>query len=500
MLPPSVATSNFLYLGAIGSGKTTSILLLMQSVLPLIGEGLNRRALIYDAKSEIISYVDGLVPRWHTFNPFDARCVAWDMAKDIDDPASALELAEILIPTTGNETNPFFPKAARHIVYGVVLAFIQLAPGKWKFGDVVNALKSAESIKDVLRRTDATSDIEGLYFANERTSNDIVATVATAMLPFQIIAANWKHAEDERPPVSLNDWIQGEYVLILGASERSRVAVDALNQLIFTRAAQLLLDLPERDQNRPERNQSWLFLDEVRHAGKLLKLHAVMTKGRSRGICTVLGLQDIDGLRALYDKEIADEIAGQCANKALLRINSPATAKWASELWGEFEDIYTTHGTSYQSGINSSYGTSTNQQLMKREAVLPSEFMTLPQTGPANGLTGYYLTSERALPKTTIPWNLIEQALPDRTKVENYVPRPSAHQYLVAWKLEDKVRLGIDKPLQQEEKRKQYEQAQGALPSPAPSNDSEEYGSPAFLARIAAKYQKPVTKIGDIDL
>ena len=178
------------------------------------------------------------------------------------------------------------------------------------------------------------------------------------------------------------------------------MAVDALNQLIFTRATQLLLDLPDRPHGAsPALDQSWIFLDEVRHAGKLHKLHAVMTKGRSKGICTVLGLQDIDGLRALYDKEIADEIAGQCTNKALLKLNSPTTAKWGSELWGEFENINKNKSVNHQYGGQGGYSVGENEQLMKREAVLPSEFFEIPETGRANGLTGFYLIGAGAAPE-----------------------------------------------------------------------------------------------------
>ena len=112
MLLPQIANTNFLFVGAIGSGKTTSILLLMQSVLPLIGQGLNRRALIYDAKTEFIPYLDSMVPgKWFTFNPFDNRCVAWDMARDINDPASALELAEILINTNRQRNKSLLSKS-----------------------------------------------------------------------------------------------------------------------------------------------------------------------------------------------------------------------------------------------------------------------------------------------------------------------------------------------------------------------------------------------------
>lgn len=41
----------------------------------------------------------------------------------------------------------------------------------------------------------------------------------------------------------------------------------------------------------------------------------------------MLGFQDIEGLREVYGYQLANEIAGQCANKAILRCDSSDTAR-----------------------------------------------------------------------------------------------------------------------------------------------------------------------------
>ncbi|MFX8836738.1 type IV secretion system DNA-binding domain-containing protein, partial [Acinetobacter baumannii] len=60
--------------------------------------------------------------------------------------------------------------------------------------------------------------------------------------------------------------------------------------------------------------QAWFFLDEVREAGELDGLSRLMTKGRSKGACVVLGFQDIDGMRDVYGDQVANEICAQCNN------------------------------------------------------------------------------------------------------------------------------------------------------------------------------------------
>ena len=89
------------------------------------------RAIIYDAKQDIVSILAGMRDRPTVdgklslscrvvlLNPFDKRSAAWDMAKDILAPVTAQQIATILIPVEKNASQPFFTDAARHILTGV---------------------------------------------------------------------------------------------------------------------------------------------------------------------------------------------------------------------------------------------------------------------------------------------------------------------------------------------------------------------------------------------
>ena len=87
-VPSECAYSHLALVGATGSGKTLLQRLLMQSVLPRVGEGFGHRALIYDAKQDVLSVLAGMKLSCpiRTLNPLDARAVAWDMAADITCP------------------------------------------------------------------------------------------------------------------------------------------------------------------------------------------------------------------------------------------------------------------------------------------------------------------------------------------------------------------------------------------------------------------------------
>lgn len=447
-LPSEVATTHFLVTGATGSGKTITLRLLMQSVLPRIGSGEDCRALIYDAKQDVLSTLAGmnLSCRIVTLNPFDKRCAAWDIARDVTGPATAQQVASILIPENRQESQPFFSDAARHLLTGVLVTFLKAAPGNWTLRDVVLAMRSKERLKDVLSTIPDTRDLLE-YFANDYAAQNILSTLQSRMQRYEFIAAAWERATER---VSLKEWLEGDFILVLGNDEATRTALDAINQVIFKRLTELVLALPESTTRR-----NWIFLDEVREAGELDGLGRLLTKGRSKGACVVLGLQDIDGLRDVYGREIAHEIVGLCSNKAILRTDSPGTAEWASRLFGEREVVEIRRSTGESEGKNqqpgrfgsgSSSGTNTSEQeqLNKREVVLSSQLMDMLPTNPTNGLSGYYLTPVVGAYFARISGEWITSALsPVDQETLNVVPRPESEQYLSTWTEEDSRRLGL---------------------------------------------------------
>lgn len=417
------------------------------------------RAIIFDAKQDILPqlYGMGLSCRIATLNPFDARCAAWDMAKDVVAPATAQQIAAILIPQEKNASQPFFSDAARHLLTGVLIALIKSTRQTWTFRDVIFAMKSRARLEQLLSNVPETRDLVDLYLKEERVSQNIMATIATKIAPYEFVAACWAKAKEN---VSLHDWLQGEYIVVLGNDEANRDAIGAINRVLFKRLTELILAQKETTTGR-----TWIFLDEVREAGELEGLGRLMTTGRSKGACVVLGFQDIEGLRDAYGEKAANEIIGMCANKALLRMESPETAAWAASLLGKYdtyEDKYShtagtnegwsrgdsssrdgfSNSTGYSGGFNSAE--TVNRERVERETVLASEFMSLPPTNPRNGLTGYILTRSVGAYKMTLSGDQITRLLQPLAKdVPTILHRSSEDQYLEHWTEKDLSRLGI---------------------------------------------------------
>ena len=194
-------------MGAPGSGKSTSLLLLMKSVLPGIRLGSNRRALIYDAKRDIYATLIGMgLPpeRIVILNPFDARSSAWDMARDITSPAIAMEIGTIFVPER-DEMQPFFPEAARSLLGGLMEAFLTRAPGRWTLRDVVLALRSEVRLKRILGDNPNTKPLISRYLGEGDMQSSVAATLDTTMRRLAFVAAAWDRADSK---VSLQDFLR----------------------------------------------------------------------------------------------------------------------------------------------------------------------------------------------------------------------------------------------------------------------------------------------------
>ncbi len=451
-MPSEAATGHFCFIGATGSGKTYCIRLLMQSVLYSKETKKISRALVYDAKRDMLPLLHGIVGaddyengtqhKVVTLNPMDSRSYAWDMSADITAPGHALEIASIFIPPEQNASQPFFGNAARHILQGVITFFIR-SKKKWTLRDVLFTVRDSERIANILKSDEKTAHLAKLYFSHPDTAKNIMSELGSKLGSYEIVAALWHKAEQAGRTISLDEWLNGEreYIIVLGNDHTNRAAVDAINQVIFKRVSELILDQPD-DETKTRR--TWIILDEFVRAGKLSGGVELTTEGRSKGAAVVLGFQDINGARAVYGKEVAEEIIGQCSNVAVLKLQSPETAEWTSRFFGTYEadKVKESHTVNY--GKDVQHGKEEHIETEKRERILPSQFMYLPITGVQNGLHGFrYSPFITGLMKDPIPPEKFIKFLWDKYDEQGFIPRDVEDQYLEEWKTKDYKRLGI---------------------------------------------------------
>lgn len=451
--PAQIATGHLAFIGTTGSGKTLLQRLLMQSALSSIGHGNGHGAVVYDAKQDVLSTLSGMdleVPIY-LLNPFDNRSVWWDMAADITNPAAALQVASTLVPVAKSDANPFFTNAARHLLYGVLLALIERAPGRWTFRHVLLLIRDSTRLYALLLQSENTRHLHS-YFSHPATTQNIFSTILTYTSPYEIIAACWDRAGES---LSLSKWRATESILILGNDEQNRTALDTINKLLFGRLAELVLAEPEVDDRASDARRTWFFLDEVREAGKLDLLGRLLTKGRSKGVAVSLGFQDISGMREVYGREVADEILGQCNTKIILRLNSPETAAWAAKLFGNREVLESRRSESknrrFSLNRETSSGESLSHAIAQQPLLLDSEILGLPEISRENGVRAFFISPQTGpfCDHIDSAW-LSKHLLPPDSGTENFIARPDEHQYLRPWDSQDDALLAGAPPGREE--------------------------------------------------
>ena len=446
VMPFSEACKHFITVGSSGAGKSITLNLLMQSVFCRFGrdDGVRRRAVVYDAKADLVGFLAGILPmqKLAILNPFDNRFRPWNIAKDITTETDAIEFASILLPKTERDSSPYFANAARALIAGVITRFnaTTIEGQFWTFRDLILAFHTKQRLQSILRHP-TTAHLQD-HFKEDNAKNfaGVKSTADTDLALYRPIAAFFASANEA--PISLKEWLNGDgTVLVLGNHESAREATDTLNRLIFRQLSKFIIGR----SGKPEKDETWIFLDELREMGALPGLRQLLLRGRSKGVAIATGFQDVEGMYAAYGEHEGQEIIGAAQNAAILHVNAtaPKTAEWASRVFSSRRDVASSSSMSI--GEQYSQGTSSHMELVPN--VFPIQFVSLPMPKAGGGVNYFGFTDKLGYGHGRYPWAWLNAQGPFSVESGNQPDfigqKDDATDMLKPWNLEDTQRLGL---------------------------------------------------------
>ena len=395
-LPRAREPQHLLIVGSPGSGKT-------QITYPILKQVLERgdKAIVWDVKG---TYLQALYGQQDVrlLAPWDTRSMAWQPSQDIRNLEDCKQAAEILIPTNIKELQPYFSNASRDILR-VVMGHLDAARRPWGWSDLWAAIGCGQQkLFHYLQQSAAGATAATHISGDNKSSHDVYSSLITAVAPLEALGKAWP-GEGE----SLRHWMKdGKGTLIIGGLPQRSVLAMTTAKLAMRVMITELLSMPN-DLNR----RVWLFLDELATLGNMETLLDAFSLGREKGLCIVVGIQDIGKIEHLYGRELAKSMSNTFSTNIFLRCTDQGTSQWASECIGQQEareeQVSQNRGQSRSSGrqhrsIGFSEGSSLQKVTRIKPAVLAAEIAAFKDLEGLLRVPGWP-TAKLQWPKNPIP-------------------------------------------------------------------------------------------------
>jgi hypothetical protein len=438
VIPAKKEPENFLITGSPGAGKST----LIRHFLRRIAER-GQSAIILDPEREYVQEFYDPKRGDLILNPRDRRCPWWspwnEFRKESFETDVAALAASMLpdLPNTfaENASARFFRESSRTLLEAIFHEIPQ--------HQTEQILQLLALPREELRQALAGTPAEPLIDpgAHEQGAG-IIATATGAVRPFQYLprrketAASWSaQAWAEQP----RGW------LFLTSMEDSRAALIRLQALWLDSLVRWLLGTDLEHAGR----QVWIVIDELAVLGYQPQLEQLVTRGRKRGLCVVMGFQNVSQLRSIYGRDRTTTLTSAPTTKVILRCDEAETAEWASEQLGKHEilrvEMTSLAGlSSYREGFNLQPHRSVEPIVMAAEVQSLKEY------------EGYLCVAGADRAKITIPPGHLERHQPP---------------FLARRPLPDEA-TGLSSPLWQERGTDEKTAAPGDVPK-VESQDSE---------------------------
>jgi type IV secretory pathway TraG/TraD family ATPase VirD4 len=328
-LPKRRFAKHVLAYGGVGSGKTQ---ITMAVVAQIIRERL--KAFVLDTKGDYVSRF----PEACILSPFDRRSRYWDIAADVRTAAQADAFAASIIPDD-NGPNRYFTVSAQLILAGCIRALIASRGTNWTWLDL-DTLLSASAAQLAPLLAEHHRKAHPIVSGPESSTASVMATLAAFTQTISQLAAAFGDGRrsdgSPRKRLSLVAWAKDEYtgkkaIIALagpdpGLTQRFLAAV--INVLVPVIISPALPDDVSEDGRA-----IFFVLDELGAAGKLM-LAPLIDKGRSKGVCCILGFQDQAQIAEIYGDNFQKGLAAMVGTHIVCQLQMGETRDQVASLIG----------------------------------------------------------------------------------------------------------------------------------------------------------------------
>jgi type IV secretory pathway TraG/TraD family ATPase VirD4 len=361
-MPVLLENRHTIIIGKPGSGKTQCTRAIVKRWYEL-----GRKGIIYDNKGEY--FAEFFNPETDLlFNPLDERSLGWNLFNELESYPDVDAVAASLIPPPIAATDPFWNDAARGVFSGILQYLYQNDMRNnamlWNML-TTDANVIAQKLK-ITRGGEAGYRYITQNAENSRQAESVLAVMMQFTKCFEYMAANEGRFQ-------INDWLyNGSGMIYITNYEDIEETLRPILSLFVDLAGRKILSMPD-DLNR----RIFIGLDEFGSLQRLSTIVKLLTRGRSKGACVFIGIQDDGQTEKIYTPQIRKSIDNACGSRITFALTGETAEKEARYNIGETEIMEMQRSMSMgphdmRDGI--SLGENKKKELM----MLPSEISNLP--------------------------------------------------------------------------------------------------------------------------
>lgn len=326
-------SKHILSLGGIGSGKTNLInLLVSQIITNLTDEDV---VVIFDTKGDFLrkfAQPGDIVFGNLTNLPSGVECVKWNIYKDIMiDPAhtseNLLEVCKSLfLERALHNTNPFFPNAARDLLYGYMLAKIRENNNAELNNQALSRYFQSLNIENLRSILNAHDDLKSCVYYIEGTNLQTQGVISEVV---QLVREIFVDQFAQNGSTSIREAVRRK-------NKKIFIEYDLGLGNMLTPVYRILLDMVIKEALCRDANHGnvYVIIDEFSLLPNLQHISDGVNFGRELGIKFLVGLQNIEQLYTAYGEHAAGSILSGFNTRFFFKVNDTVSRMYVQDLLG----------------------------------------------------------------------------------------------------------------------------------------------------------------------